>query len=137
DNVLASIARHKQEEGDSGEDSLRFDYSPFDEVTDFLEEHHNFFPTLEERATRFREAAGLGVPVRSEALVEALGRLLGVHTELVEDEGDSSVIWRMEEGERRLVLSRTMIEQRLCFHMAHGAALRIFDEEGLHEPLIA
>src|SRR5690606_30686678 len=137
DNVLTSIARHKQDDGGSGEDSLRFDYSPFDEVTDFLEKHHNFFPALEERAKAFREAAGLGLPVRSEVLIAAFERLLGVGTETVEDEGDSSVIWRMDEGERRLVLSRNMIEQRLCFHVAHGAALRIFDEEGIHEAIIA
>ncbi|RYZ35505.1 MAG: XRE family transcriptional regulator, partial [Myxococcaceae bacterium] len=29
---------------------VRFDYSPFDEVSDFLEKHRNYFPELEEQA---------------------------------------------------------------------------------------
>ncbi len=148
DNVLQSIAR--QREGDAGdEDSLRFDYSPFDEVTDFLEKHHNFVPALEERAMEFRRDAGLGVPVRSEALVRALRERLDLHIDVVPEGGDSSVIWRMDEGSsgalaqreqterHRLVISKHMFEQRLCFHLAHSAALRIFDEEHLHEGLIA
>lgn len=136
DNVLQSIARQR-EEGEGGEDSLRFDYSPFDEVTDFLEKNENFFPALEERAMALRRDAGLGLPVRSEALVRALGEQLDLELEIVPEGGDSSVLWRMDEGARRLVLSKPMFEQRLCFHLAHSAALRIFDEEGLHEGIIA
>ncbi len=136
DNVLQSIARQR-EGGAEGEDSLRFDYSPFDEVTDFLEKNQNFFPALEERATAFRSDAGLGLPVRSEALVRALGEKLGLEIDIVPDGGDSSVIWRMDDDEQRLVISKHMFEQRLCFHLAHSAALRIFDEENLHEGIIA
>jgi predicted transcriptional regulator len=91
---------------------------------------------LEERATALRRDASLGIPVRSEALVSALRELLDVHVELVDD-GGGSVIWRMDDDEHRLTISKHMFEQRLSFHLAHSAALRIFDEEQLHEGLIA
>src|ERR1700722_8398729 len=34
---------------------MRFDYSPFDEIVDFLEANDNYFPALEEAAERLRK----------------------------------------------------------------------------------
>ena len=38
DHVTASMAQREKQGED---DSVRFDYGPYDEVTDFLEQHHN------------------------------------------------------------------------------------------------
>ncbi len=57
DNVLAGIAEENRAGEDDGH-SLRFDYSPFDEVTDFLERHRNWFASLEARATEIGANTG-------------------------------------------------------------------------------
>jgi len=135
DNVLMSIAkRERAEQGE--EETLRFDYSPFDEVTDFLEKNDNWFPALEARAEKFRQDAGLTRRVSSGELVEALQKQLGVRVAWASEEGDSSVIWRWDPDEKALTISERMFEQRMKFQLAHTAALQIFADERLHEPVI-
>jgi predicted transcriptional regulator/DNA-binding XRE family transcriptional regulator len=130
DHVLKSVA---EREKDETEGALRFDYSPYDEVTDFLESHSNFFPTLERRAEAFREAAGLGERVASDHLIAALDSELGV--KVVQEADDASSVIRRYEG-RTLTLAKGIYEQRLRFQLAHAIALRLFEEELLHEPLL-
>src|SRR5690242_8356906 len=59
ENVMAQLsAEEKARTSGSGPNAalpgVRFDYSPFDEVTDFLEAHKNWFPELEEQAEALR-----------------------------------------------------------------------------------
>ena len=123
DNLLASIA-HEQ----ADEDKLRFDYSPFDEVTDFLEQHDNWFGDLEERANEFRDDAGFGLKVTSDMLIAALKERLGVRVHLRADEGDGSVIRTWDADQRVLTISAHMFEQRLKFQLAHTIGLLLFDD---------
>ena len=44
---------------------VRFDYSPFDEIIDFLEANDNYFPMLEELSERLRTDCGWGRRVLS------------------------------------------------------------------------
>lgn len=131
DNLLASIAQEQD-----GEDKLRFDYSPFDEVTDFLEQHHNWFGDLEERARKFRSDAGFGRRVTSDALVTALKEKLGVRVRSASEDGDSSVIRTWDPEARVLTISHDMFEQRLKFQLAHTVGLLIFDQEKMHKPIL-
>lgn len=133
DNVLTSIAR--REESDDG-DSLRFDYTPFDEVTDFLEKNNNWFGSLEERAEKFAEAAGFGRRVTSLELVRALKDQVGVDVRFVDEEDGTSIIRRWDADAGTLTLSSRMFEQRMKFQLAATIALRLFDEERLHEPIV-
>ena len=49
ENVMAQLS--SEERARTGRRRrARLDYSPFDEVTDFLQAHHNYFPELEEEA---------------------------------------------------------------------------------------
>ena len=134
DNVLASLAR--READDDEEDSLRFDYSPFDEVTDFLEQNQNYFGELEARADELRQVAGLGERVRSDDLARVLSEQFGIEVRRGA-EGDTSVIRRWDEAKGVLTIADGLFEQRLRFQLASTIALRIFDEEALHEPHIA
>ncbi len=136
DNVLEGIAQRERSEDDDAGDELRFDYSPFDEVTDFLEANDNYFGALEERAEAFRRDANLEGTVRSDQLEAALESQLGVTVAELADAGDSSVIWRWDEAKRALLLSPAMFEQRRKFHLAHTIALRTLDAEGLHKPIL-
>ncbi|MCB9599605.1 MAG: DUF2083 domain-containing protein [Sandaracinus sp.] len=131
DNLLVSLEERKRGEST---DNLRFDYHPFDEVTDFLESHRNFFPTLEARADELR--GGLPDRVSSTELEEVLRERLGVNVERVDDVA-GSVIRRWDSAKGVLTLSRRMVEQRVKFQLAHTAALRLFAEEKLHEAILA
>src|SRR5262245_26352766 len=52
ENVMTRLA---EEEDSTGADKgVRLGYSPFDEITDFLQAHKNYFGELEEEAARIR-----------------------------------------------------------------------------------
>ncbi|MDH5493832.1 MAG: short-chain fatty acyl-CoA regulator family protein, partial [Myxococcales bacterium] len=122
-------------EGDPSADGLRFDYSPYDEVTDFLEAHRNWFPALEERAQALRQDARLGMRVSSEQLAAALEDQLGIRIRFVEEAG--SVVRRWDPETQQLSLSSGILEQRAKFQIGVAAALRLFEVEQLHAPIVA
>jgi hypothetical protein len=113
---------------------LAFDYSPYDEVSDFLESRGNWFGELESRAEAFREEHAFGELVRLEDLVNALERSLEVKVHL--GEADGSVIRRLDPSGGVLTLSRDVAEHRRLFQLAHTIALRLFDREKLHEQVM-
>ncbi len=133
DHVMASMAQRERE---AGEDDVRFDYSPYDEVTDFLEQHDNWFEALEERAQQFRRDSALGRRVTSDDLERGLREQLRVRVHRTSERADSSVIRRWNAEERVLTVSSDLYEQRLKFQLAHTIALGLFDEEKLHKPLL-
>lgn len=133
DHVLAGIAQRERQADD---DSLRFDYSPYDEVTDFLERNDNWFEALEERAQQFRRDGAFGRRVTSADLERALLEQMGVRVQRIPERANSSVIRTWNAGERVLTISNDLFEQRLKFQLAHTVALALFDEERLHDPIL-
>jgi len=133
DHVMASMAQRERQYDD---DSLRFDYNPYDEVTDFLEQHDNWFGSLEERAQQFRRDCGFGRRVSSEDLERGLLERSGVRVRRISDRADSSVIRSWNAEERVLTVSNDLFEQRMKFQLAHTVALALFDEERLYEPIL-
>ena len=133
DHVMARIAQ-REKQGD--DDALRFGYNPYDEVTDFLEQHDNWFGSLEERAQQFRRDCGFGRRVSSEDLERGLLEQTGVRVRRIADRADSSVIRSWDADERILTVSNDLFEQRMKFQLAHTVALALFDEEGLYEPIV-
>jgi predicted transcriptional regulator/transcriptional regulator with XRE-family HTH domain len=129
DHLLADLARRERDDAHRGGE-LSFDYSPFDEVTDFLESHGNYFPLLEERADTFRRDAGIPDHSTSEMLVRALERL-DVGVEQSSGGTTSSVIRRFDRERRTLVLIDDMSEQRRKFQLAHTIGLYLIDAEQL------
>lgn len=142
DNLMVEIdqVRKGGAEGESGDDdtsTLRFDYHPFDEVTDFLEERRNWFPSLEARADAFRAEAGFGRRVTREELIAALEKQLDVRFESVDESSGQSVIRRWDESSRTLTLSEQLSGERAKFQLAQTIGQRLFDEERLHEVILA
>jgi len=133
DHVMAGIAQ-RERQGD--DDSVRFDYSPYDEVTDFLEQHDNWFESLEERAQQFRRDCAFGRRVTSDDIERGLLEKVGVRVNRIRERAHSSVIRTWNAEERILAVSNDLFEQRLKFQLAHTVALGLFDEEKLHEPII-
>ena len=132
DHVTASLARREAEE----DDSVRFDYNPYDEVTDFLEQHDNWFGSLEERAQQFRRDCAFGRRVTSDDLERGLLEQTGVRVRRIAERTDSSVIRSWNAEERILTISGDLFEQRAKFQLAHTIALALFDEEKLHRPIL-
>lgn len=132
DNVMQSL--EARERGES--EALRFDYHPFDEVTDFLEAHQNYFAAIEARAAAFRHDAGFSDRVSTRELVDALGTQRDIAVRLVDEVSGASVIRRWDEASRTLTLSKRMLEPRLKFQLAHTIGLSLLEEEELHVPLL-
>lgn len=140
DNVLSGIARRERDGGlidDEEGDSLRFDYSPFDEVTDFLEQHHNWFPSLEQRAEELRRNASMGTRVTRDELVRMLEDRFDIEVRLVPGDRGSSVVRRWDPDKGVVSLSADLFEQRMKFQLAQTIGRRLFDDEGLHEEVLA
>lgn len=136
DHLVADLAR-KARPGEGAGSELAFDYSPFDEVTDFLESRGNFFPELEERADALRREHGLEEQPSIEGLLRAL-RGLGVESRMVDaaGAGESSVIRRLDPEGGQLLVSRDVPEPRLLFQLAHTLGLRLLDREKLMPGLL-
>lgn len=121
---------------------LRFDYSPLDEVVDFLQDHTNYFPSLEAESARVRSDAKLGHRVLSEQLVGVLENLGVRVVELGSGEGDAaeyrgSVVRRYDAARGELQLSSELSESRRKFDLSHVIGLRLLDELGLHQDVLS
>ena len=112
----------------SREPEVRFDYSPFDEVIDFLHAHDNYFPLLEEAAEQLRRDCRWGRRLVSEQIAGALESRFGVRVEIQPQTRATSVIRRYDADQGVLTLSASLLEQRLKFQLAHTVGLRILDQ---------
>jgi hypothetical protein len=142
DHLLAEVskeARTRRDAGGGDAGQLAFDYSPYDEVTEFLEARGNWFGELEAHAEVFRAAHALPEQCRPEHLIRALGKLDVRVEDPAPDDGSArrgSVIRRLDPSGGVLTLSRDVPEHRRLFQLAHTIALRLFDREHLHEAII-
>lgn len=135
DTLLSSLARQEQKPA-VGDVLQRFDYSPFDEVIDFLEQHGNWFRELEERADALREEVGLGSRIGSRELVRVLRERLSVDVRFVAPADSSSVVRRWDPEAGTLTITSAMLEQRLKFQLAATVGLRLLDEEHLDDGIL-
>lgn len=131
ENVLAQLSKEERARADSATPSEpRFDYSPFDEVTDFLQAHRNYFPELEEQAEAIRRDFSLERQVTSGQLARVLkDRRFGYQVKLEPAPSGSSVVRRMDREERSLTLSPSLTEQPLKFQLATSLGLLLLDRE--------
>lgn len=120
----------------SAGDPPRTDYAPSDEVSDFLQEHKNFFPELEEEAVRIRRGMQLGRRVISEQLAQMLEQELGYRVEM-SPPGATSVVRRIDNERRVVTISTGLSAQPLKFQLAATAGLLVLDRSRLHDRLVA
>src|SRR5206468_3995861 len=107
ENVLAQLSAEERARTLGGNQGLRFDYSPFDEVSDFLEAHKNYFPELEEQAAALRRDFQLDRQVTSHHLSRLLEERFGYQVRFDEAPQGSSVVRRLDPEQRTLTLSPT------------------------------
>ena len=114
----------------------RLDYSPFDEVSDFLESHHNYFPELEEQAEALRRDFKLGRLVSSPQLIPLLEERFGYRVRMEASASGSSVVRRLDADTRELTLSPDLTEQPLKFQLAASIGILMLDKEKLVERIV-
>ena len=130
ENVMVQLAE-RAPTGPSGK--VPVGYSPFDEITDFLQAHKNYFPELEDEAARICVDHKLGRRILSDELVEVL-KQRKVRVELTQP-GKGSVVRQYDPKRRHLVLSNALLEQPLKFQLATTIGLRVLDDNQLDERL--
>jgi predicted transcriptional regulator/transcriptional regulator with XRE-family HTH domain len=120
----------------AGPQGLRFDYSPYDEVSDFLEQQRNYFPELEEQAEALRRDFGLERQVTSGQLMRLVKERFGFEVRVQAAPSGSSVVRRLDPEARTLTLSPDLTEQPLKFQIAASVGLLVLDEIKLTERLV-
>lgn len=124
ENVLEQVGRRDRDGPLSA--AMALDYSPFDEVTDFLQAHKNFFAELEEAAEKVRQDAGLGRHAHSEELSEVLLKQFHVRTEY-KLFAKGSVVRHLDQEGGALTLSPSLPEQIRKFQLAASMGVLLLD----------
>jgi predicted transcriptional regulator len=143
EKARASIERHRgaggmgegAEWGEGTDATLQLDYSPLDEVVDFLQAHRNYFPEIEDASAAARRDFGLERRVLSDALVRVLTERLGVEVTALPAGRASSVVRHYDRATGKLALSAELSEARRKFDLAHVVGLRKIDELGLDQSI--
>src|SRR5262245_48589321 len=138
ENVLAQLSKEERARAETlTREGLRFDYSPFDEVTDFLQEHKNYFPELEEQAETLRRDFQLERQVTSGQLQRVLqDARFGYKVRFEPAPSGSSVVRQIDREEKALTLSPSLTEQPLKFQLATSIGLLVLDREKLLERVL-
>ncbi len=141
ENVLAqlNVEERTRAQGGAGTGTVpgvRFDYSPFDEVSDFLEKHRNYFPELEEHAEALRRDVSLERQLTSGQLIRLLEQRFGYRVLFDSAPSGSSVVRRLDPEEQTLTLSPELTEQPLKFQIAASIGLLVMDREKLVDRIV-
>lgn len=115
---------------------VRFDYTPFDEVSDFLQAHKNYFPALEEQAEALRRDFKLERQVTSSQLIRLLQDRFHYRILIESPPSGSTVVRRVDHERRILTLSNTLTEQPLKFQLACSIGLLVIDREKMLDQIL-
>lgn len=138
ENVLAQLSAEERARANKSPDGpgLSFDYSPFDEVSDFLQNHKNYFPELEEQAEVLRRDFKLERQVTSGHLLRVFEERFGYKVSIEQAPSGSSVVRRLDVEAKTLTLSPSLTEQPLKFQLAACIGLTVLDRERLLERIV-
>lgn len=135
ENVMAQLSAEDRARGSTAE-GPRLDYSPFDEVSDFLQKHQNYFPELEEAAEAIRSDYQLERQVLSSQLAKLIKDRFGYEVVYADAQGGSSVVRRLDPERKVLTLSPALTEQPLKFQLAASLGLLVIDKARLLERIV-
>ncbi len=135
ENVMAQLSAEDRARGGNTE-GPRLDYSPFDEVTDFLQSQHNYFPELEEAAEELRADYKLERQILSSQLATLIKDRFGFAIEYADATPGSSVVRRLDPDRKVLTLSPALTEQPLKFQLAASLGLLVIDKARLLERIV-
>jgi XRE family transcriptional regulator, fatty acid utilization regulator len=124
ENVMSQLS---QGERATSQGEGTFDYSPFDEVSDFLLSHQNYFPQLEEEANAIRRDFSLQRQILSSQLTQVLEKHFGFQVVHQPSAAGSSVVRRLDLEKKTLTLSPDLTEQPLKFQISATLGLLVLD----------
>lgn len=137
ENVLGQLsAEERARSTEAGPAGVRFDYSPFDEVSDFLQAHRNYFPEIEEQAEAIRRDFQLDRQIHSRDLIRILEERFGYRIAWEQAPSGSSVVRRLDVEDQVLTLSPLLTEQPLKFQIAASIGILVLDREKLVERIV-
>ncbi|MGV3621610.1 MAG: helix-turn-helix domain-containing protein [Archangium sp.] len=136
ENVMAQLSSAESGRAPSSPSEPRLDYSPYDEVSDFLQAHENYFPELEEEAEAMRRDFANERIVGSGALMKMLQSRFGITARIANAPEGSSVVRRLSLEEKTLEISPTLTEQPLKFQLAATLGLLVLDKTRLVERIV-
>lgn len=135
ENVMAQLSSEERgRAATSGE--VRLDYSPFDEVSDFLQANQNYFPELEAEAESLRNDFANERILGSGVLMKMLESRFGIATRIGDAPTGSSVVRRLSLEGKLLEVSPTLTEQPLKFQIAATLGLLTLDKTRLVERIV-
>ncbi len=112
-------------------------YAPGDEVTDFLQQHKNYFPELEAAAEEIRAEAGLPRRFPSEQLADVLRSRFALDVSFVAPEARGTLVRAFDPARGTLRMSTELSEPATKFQLAHVVGLIVLERSRLHERLVA
>lgn len=134
ENVMAQLSSEERARTAGAEG--RVDYSPFDEVSDFLQAHQNYFPELEEEAEAVRRELGADRFLTSTHLIRALESRFQIATHFEEPPAGSSVVRRMDLDRRIVSIAPSLTELPLKFQLAATIGLLVLDRTRLLDRMV-
>jgi len=96
---------------------------PSEEVSDLLQRHNNFFPLLEEAASRLWKDADLDRSNMYSCLVEYLQKRHRISVEIVQSQADDRSVRRFDPESKKLRLSEILAPHTVNFQLAHQIGL--------------
>ncbi len=137
DNLIQSLQADERARKQSADGGVAFERTPYDEVTEFLQHHNNYFPALEEAAQRVRREHNLGRRVYAETLVEVLAKDFATEVTFARPDDVSSVVRHYDREHGRVTMSAWLSDQRTRFQLAATIGLRLLDEGRFLEAIVA
>ncbi len=134
---LFSDEQNRESEGQSLDNLYILDRTAYDEVTDFLEHHHNYFPAIESAAEELLRAGGVEDGRRTTILTQILKKHFKIEVIRRSFPPESHLLRLYNEKTRRLYVSDSFERHRLHFQLAHFIGLMSFEREPIVEDLIA
>lgn len=133
ENVMTQLS--SKERPPAGSDG-RLDYSPFDETSDFLESHGNYFPELEAEAEALRQDFALERQLVSTQMIRMVQERFGYQVSFEDSPSGSSVVRRLDPEKKQLKLSPGLTEQTLKFQLGATLGLLALDKTRLIDRII-
>lgn len=134
---LFSDEQNAESEGKSLESMYILDRTAYDEVTDFLEKHHNYFPAIEAAAEELLQAEGVEDGRRTTVLARILKTQFGIEMIRRSFPPASNLLRLYNEKTHTLYVSEHFERHRLHFQLAHFIGLMTFERSKVVEDLIA
>lgn len=134
---LFTQEENREGDGRPHEDLYILDRTAYDEVTDFLEHHRNYFPAIEAAAEQLLKSEGGDDGRETSVLTNILKKRFGIQVAQRNFPPDSHLLRIYSEKNKRLYVSNSFGVHRLHFQLAHFIGLMTFERESIVDDLIA